>query len=573
LEQITEIKEYSLLDAADKILEAILKNELSEFFLWFIVAYFVVAILSINSKDPKFRQLADHAPTTLTTLGILGTFTGIFLGLIDFNFDTPTRSIPVLLTGLKIAFGTSIVGIFSAILFKILRPFCSKHETSEDVDAREILNKLNELNETNQKGFENLRKTLSEDTDTSIVGQLQRLRGNISDLEKTNEKGFEQQINEFKSFADKMSEAFSKAIIEELQSVIREFNEKISEQFGENFKKLNEAVGRLVTWQENYRNQMDELKNSLDNSIKSIEQSQTSLMKIEESAASIPTHVDRLSEIYGRIQTQADEIESTLSAFAEIKEKATNAFPEIQENLNNYTTNLTKTTKEQIELITTSIESLTGNVSDSLTKHQEAQQQMLDGLKTTAEQQTAAVTESIKGLKNNVSDSLTKQQEAQQQILDGLKKNTEEQTTLVTESIKGLKNNVSDSLTEQQEAQQQMLDGLKKNTEEQTTLVTESINDLKNNVSDSLTEQQEAQQQMLDGLQSSFNEVISNANASMEDAITQLDEAIQNEIGTVVLTMAENLSGITEKFVSDYTPLLESTRRIVELAERADDEG
>ena len=40
-----------------------------------------------------------------------------------------------------------------------------------------------------------------------------------------------------------MSKAFSEAIIEELKSVIREFNEKISEQFGDNFKQLNLAVG------------------------------------------------------------------------------------------------------------------------------------------------------------------------------------------------------------------------------------------------------------------------------------------------------------------------------------------
>jgi len=41
-----------------------------------------------------------------------------------------------------------------------------------------------------------------------------------------------------------MAENNSKALIEALQEVIRDFNAKINEQFGENFKQLNEAVGK-----------------------------------------------------------------------------------------------------------------------------------------------------------------------------------------------------------------------------------------------------------------------------------------------------------------------------------------
>ena len=35
--------------------------------------------------------------------------------------------------------------------------------------------------------------------------------------------------------------------------------------------------------------------------------------------------------------------------------------------------------------------------------------------------------------------------------------------------------------------------------------------------------------------------------------------------------MAENLSGVVRQFVNDYTPLLEQSRQIVELAKRAED--
>ena len=68
---------------------------------------------------------------------------------------------------------------------------------------------------------------------------------------------------------------------------------------------------------------------------------------------------------------------------------------------------------------------------------------------------------------------------------------------------------------------------------------------------------------------SSFNKTMANATNQMNDAITQLDKAMQDEIDSVLRTMAQNLSGITQKFVTDYTPLLERTKQIVELGEKA----
>lgn len=57
----------------------------------------------------KFRE---YAPTLMGALGILGTFIGIIIGLLNFNTESIDTSIPVLLGGLKTAFITSIVGMF-----------------------------------------------------------------------------------------------------------------------------------------------------------------------------------------------------------------------------------------------------------------------------------------------------------------------------------------------------------------------------------------------------------------------------------------------------------------------------
>jgi hypothetical protein len=56
-----------------------------------------------------------------------------------------------------------------------------------------------------------------------------------------------------------MADNNSKALIEALKEVIRDFNAKINEQFGDNFKQLNLAVEKILVWQEAYRRQMAEM--------------------------------------------------------------------------------------------------------------------------------------------------------------------------------------------------------------------------------------------------------------------------------------------------------------------------
>ena len=449
-----------MIDQIGRMLFALWSNDFSRLFSIIIAVYFVIALLLINSTNTKIRVLVSNAPGALTSLGILGTFIGIFIGLLDFDIRTINRSVPLLLEGLKVAFGTSILGLFGAVSFRLISPVITRESVGrEDASAKDIVDQLmqldtsiNKATEANSAGFEDIRNALTDDKDSSIVGQLQRLRTNVGDLESTTRHGFEAQIEEFKVFAEHMSEAFSKAIIEELQAVIREFNETLSEQFGENFKQLNVAVGRLVDWQDEYRQQMSELKIALDNAVEGIKESQKALDDIEVSASKLPDHLTKMEQANSVLNSQLEKIEESLGGFAEMRDKAINAFPEIEKNIEDITTNLSATLEHQTDI--------------------------------------------VKEIATNCESLISLQKE-------------------------------------------------------------------------SITDQRIVQREMLEGLQTSFNETISNTTSRMNEAIVQLDEAMQSEIESVIRAMAENLSGITEKFVADYTPLLETTRRVVEIGERA----
>lgn len=78
----------------------------------------------------KFRRkrvdFTQEAPIFLTSLGMLGTFAGLAIGLQHFNTESIGDSIAFLLKGLKTGFSTSFVGLFLSLLYKAICIFIFK---------------------------------------------------------------------------------------------------------------------------------------------------------------------------------------------------------------------------------------------------------------------------------------------------------------------------------------------------------------------------------------------------------------------------------------------------------------
>jgi len=240
--------------------------------LWYITITIILFMLITIKVTPKSKRAGNTLPTVITSLGIFGTFLGIAIGLLGFDVGDPQNSIVQLLEGLKIAFITSIAGIIIAISLKCLYSLWVKQESEEGATADTLSTQLKEISEaikaqhtdsvTHLKAIET---SLVGDGETTLITQLQKLRTNLSDkLEEQREaiikfqtaanqqaesqaqSQHEEMIKEFRNFAEKMADNNSKALIDALQKVIKDFNAKINEQFGENFKQLNEAVGKVL---------------------------------------------------------------------------------------------------------------------------------------------------------------------------------------------------------------------------------------------------------------------------------------------------------------------------------------
>ncbi len=105
-----------------------------------IAIVFIVCLLLVNKfkKSDKLlanRRVVEYFPTFVSTLGVLGTFYGITVGLLAFDTADLDKSIPGLLDGLKTAFFTSLAGMVGSM---ILSAFISKKQDEKDGGVSDI---------------------------------------------------------------------------------------------------------------------------------------------------------------------------------------------------------------------------------------------------------------------------------------------------------------------------------------------------------------------------------------------------------------------------------------------------
>ncbi len=498
------------------IYASIIENPLALAFCVIIAVVFGIGLLMLVSTRAfglrRGTKAVSIIPSMLATLGVLGTFTGILLGLLDFNVDAIDDSIPRLLGGLTVAFSTSIVGMGAALIFRVLDVLLPGRRQAGKATADDLRFILEQIREENRisaasvinamsmdgaivsaleagraqterqsvllgEGIADLRKAVSSDADSSLVTQLQKLRSTIQD-------GQSDLIREFREFARHMTENTNKVLIEALQNVIRDFNDKITEQFGDNFKELNRAVGALLEWQENYKDFVERTETRVAATLEALESSERAIGSVKEHTAAIPAAMALLTPPLMTLNEQSSTLASHLDAVGGLREKALEAFPVVEENLRKIT------------------DDLGNHVTSAVTSTGEA-----------LEKQRAANEDLSSRCAELSADSSRLQKTFSTELERALGKMAEETNAAFASHSQ---------------------------TIEQTTA--------------------EIQRQV--------SEAWKRTEDSINGRMETLDNEIQQELQRTLSVMGSNLASISEKFVSDYTPLTERLRDVVQIASR-----
>lgn len=530
----------------EHLFQSIDSTLVTNIFIWAVIFVFCAAWWCDHKNiHSKFRE---YAPTLMGALGILGTFIGIIIGLLNFNTESIDTSIPVLLGGLKTAFITSIIGMFFAILFNGLDAFffankrrLLEENTPELVTPEHIHQELKEQN----KHLVKLIAGMSGSEEGSIVAQIKLMRNEISDTSRAqidNHSNFSNKLwDQLQQFADLMAKGATEQIIDALRQVIIDFNNNLTEQFGENFKALDNSVKKLVDWQENYKTQVDQMSEQYQQSVESLVETRQAVAGIWEECKEIPLAMSELRDVLQVNQHQISELSRHLETFVAIRDKATNVLPEIQ----------TKMT-EVGELLRLGA----ANVSASL--EQTSQQILIN-----ADSMRVALDEGTEGFR----ESVTQTQQAFASMAHDVSNSSETLTSTLGDTIKEMKQSGDEFLKSLETHSRD----LHRNMEQNTTNVIDMFSktgekfnqQLSSNADNMFSSMQSSFDKASTGLTSQVKESIEKFGSSINEQLHAFEQATEREMNREMQSLGNALLSISKGFVGNYERLINEYQAVM----------
>lgn len=329
-----------------------------QFSPWTLILIGIIFVLTVYFQFFKYNsRTAEAAPTILTSIGIFGTFLGVALGLTDFDTGNLQESVPLLLSGLKTAFWSSIAGLLGALSIKGRAIMDATHgntgakRTASIDDLHNAMIKIHE----------------------SLSEKDQTLMQEMSMLRVENQRQSDDLIGAMGRYQTEMVEANTTALIDALGAVMRDFNTKIDEQYGDNFKRLNESVGKMLDWQKEYKQQLIELADNQKTIGLSMKDASSAFENMVKHAESFNGISESLGNMLQGLNTQRDVLDKHLSGLARLVSEAGEGLPQLEERITFLTTGL----------------------SDTLMKYNDRMETMLDKTTISMDQTTKNLTQNL----------------------------------------------------------------------------------------------------------------------------------------------------------------------------------
>jgi len=510
-----------------------------------------------QEKKNETYTFESSLPNIASALGVLGTFGGIVIGLLNFNVNTLETSVPLLLEGMKTAFITSVCGMLASIIMNSVNAgFRKKYQQEEDKvdDGAALINlmikELKNLNETLVNNNEQIDYRFIK-MDENWNKKQDQLIGEINKFNTSSNEKQEELIKEFRSFAQTMAEENSKSLIEALEEVVRDFNTKISEQFGENFKHLNEAVGKMVTWQDKY-------KEHIEKTTAQLEQTVAAIKDIEGSMSEIHNKSYRLLEVAEKLDNTLTEMDRTyynvyenMKTLSQISEDVERLLP----NINNYA----NSTNESIKDLLINIDELMIESTSKFNNHIEIV--TLDTNK--------ALTKTFVDLSSHIQKSsgeIKKQVEEYMVNFENITRELKDAIPEVNEHIKATSNKLNNTLgtftSEIDKALKLSLESIKA----QTSTLEVTTTNIGSNLETTVKDMENNIENVVKDMSNQIKALVESSDKVFQDKIKQLDSALEHELKKSLNTLGTQLVQISDQFAKDYIPLAIKLKEVVNIA-------
>ena len=202
-------------DKIDIVLQALTWVSVAVIIVAIVVSFIYIEFLRKNDKLTSQRRTVEYLPNLVSTLGVLGTFMGITVGLYFFNPGNLNTSIPKLLEGLKTAFFTSLAGMIGSVLISW---YLNKHQDKNDGGVSDINQAVGTICLAVQQ-MSDLTKTTIQDLSKQLKDQetdrkaFYRTMGDIMDSVRKSQSVISENIVTLNSTQNEISSALSSIVI------------------------------------------------------------------------------------------------------------------------------------------------------------------------------------------------------------------------------------------------------------------------------------------------------------------------------------------------------------------------
>jgi len=318
------------------------------------MAVMVLLICGLYIHILKFNShWAIAGPAIFTTTGIFCTFLGVALGLLNFNVSNIQASVPALLDGLKTAFWASVFGVAIALTIKLRYAVCGIPLKFRDTEVHGAT--IDDL----VKHLIRVQQSLVGNDDSTLLSQMKLSRTDANDRLDALRKSQQE-------FMEKMVDNNSKALIQALQEVIRDFNAKINEQFGDNFKHLNAAVEKILEWQETYRQQMAEMIGQQKETAHNMGIATERYSELVSTAEKFSVISEQLVKLLAGLDVQRNQLEQSLKSLAQLLATASGSLPQIEQKIMELTQQMTFGVKKNQDEMTRTVREASTALQDTI---------------------------------------------------------------------------------------------------------------------------------------------------------------------------------------------------------------
>ncbi|MEI6746771.1 MAG: hypothetical protein WCL34_12485 [Methylococcaceae bacterium] len=609
-----------------------------------ILSLMILAIVgTYSTKHPRLKKYAKQSPAILATVGIFFSFYGITNGLIalDLRPEFIKDSIPNLLDGLKVKFISSLMGIGASIIVRVAQNLAVEEEIAETNLDEKIVNLLGDIhkvlaNSANSSPeallqelkeeigklpiefgkqtilLESIKTSLVGDNEGSLGTKLDKVRLGIVDsfdkmeinnkqrsesLNSTLTSKFDNLTQKFEDFAKIVAENNSKAFIEALSNAMKEFNEKLAEQFGENFKELNRAVGELLTWQDKYKNHVEQMTDKFDVALQSVEKIQIAFGDIQTRSESFAGVSTELSGILQKLDSQLQEFDAYLKGISLIANNAKDAFPIIHEQVFNLTEGFKASTEQSLNSIKKTVEVVGNDLEETTRELSVTTKKLRDSVEKTSDEFESVVSVTLRNLEKGTKANIETYQTAVSEQLESMTVSIKKGNTLVDETIqratdefgrsisetgavlKTSTDMVANHLTSATDVMKDMMieqqSALSSTSVEFKTVVNQTLRDLSHETKASIqtyqVSLQDAVTKQLDSIDANIQKSNEIVNSTIQNVCAEFENAIKaqsDSMNRTISTASDSFKTVIQDTAKDFEVMAESIAESINLQEK-----